>query len=257
MFRLICVWIDWVNNREAGDLRRHRAHYDVIVMIPMTLNEVVRFLWPRWPGTIQYSDEARLIVSCKMHERMNPPIANKPTGYRPADLYRAVCLMVMTLYSCNTWWRHQMETFSVLLAICAGNSPGTQRPVTRTLDIFFDLRLNKRLSKQSWGWWFNTLPRPLRRHTNYSCHSRVDIVAFDGMAPVWCQGICNHHVNVGRSSHFRTTQLKVFPTPWHVMGCLGPPSSQICQVRGQYYYQDASHISINYRQTHSRSLETN
>ena len=33
MFSLICVWINgWVNNREAGDLRRHRAHYDVIVM---------------------------------------------------------------------------------------------------------------------------------------------------------------------------------------------------------------------------------
>ena len=30
---LICTWINgWVNNREAGDLRRHRAHYDVIVM---------------------------------------------------------------------------------------------------------------------------------------------------------------------------------------------------------------------------------
>ena len=33
MFSLICVWInDWVNNREAGDLRRYRAHYDVSVM---------------------------------------------------------------------------------------------------------------------------------------------------------------------------------------------------------------------------------
>ena len=33
MFSLICVWInDWVNNRGAGDLRRYRAHYDVIVM---------------------------------------------------------------------------------------------------------------------------------------------------------------------------------------------------------------------------------
>ena len=33
MFSLICVWINrWVNNREAGDWRRHRAHYDVIVM---------------------------------------------------------------------------------------------------------------------------------------------------------------------------------------------------------------------------------
>ena len=33
VFSLICVWInDWINNREAGDLRRYRAHYDVIVM---------------------------------------------------------------------------------------------------------------------------------------------------------------------------------------------------------------------------------
>ena len=50
-------------------------------------------------------------------------------------------------------WRHQMETFSALLAICAGNSPvpsefPTQRPVTRSFHVFFDLRLNKRLSKQ-------------------------------------------------------------------------------------------------------------
>ena len=33
MFSLICVWINgWVNNRKAGDLRRYRAHYEVIVM---------------------------------------------------------------------------------------------------------------------------------------------------------------------------------------------------------------------------------
>ena len=57
------------------------------------------------------------------------------------------------------WWRHRVVTFSVLLALCAGNSPVNgefplQRPVTRSFDIFFDLRLNKRLSKRSWGWWF-------------------------------------------------------------------------------------------------------
>ena len=74
------------------------------------------------------------------------------------------------LGSCS-WWRHQMETFSALLAICAGKSPVTdgfpaQRPVTRSFDIFFDLRLNKRFSKQSWGWWFETLSCPLWRHGN-------------------------------------------------------------------------------------------
>ena len=60
------------------------------------------------------------------------------------------------------WWRHQMETFSALLAICAGNSPVPgefpgQRQVTRSFHVFFDLRLNKRLSKQSWDWWLETL----------------------------------------------------------------------------------------------------
>ena len=44
-----------------------------------------------------------------------------------------------------------MEIFSELLAICAGNSPvsgefPTQRPVARSFDVFFDLRLNERLS---------------------------------------------------------------------------------------------------------------
>ena len=42
----------------------------------------------------------------------------------------------------------------------------TQRPVTRSFDVFFDLRLNKRLSKQSWGWWFEMLSCPLWRHCN-------------------------------------------------------------------------------------------
>ena len=71
----------------------------------------------------------------------------------------------------TTWWRHQMEIFSALLAICAGNSPvpgefPTQRPVTRSFDVYFDLCPNKRLSTQSWGWWFETQSRPLWRHRN-------------------------------------------------------------------------------------------
>ena len=41
MFSLTCVWInDWVNNGEAGDLRRYRAHYDVTIMQCMTLNDI-------------------------------------------------------------------------------------------------------------------------------------------------------------------------------------------------------------------------
>ena len=61
-----------------------------------------------------------------------------------------------------SWWRHQMETSSALLPLCGeftghrwiplttatGEFP-SQRPVTRSFDVFFDLRLNKQLSKPS------------------------------------------------------------------------------------------------------------
>ena len=54
-------------------------------------------------------------------------------------------------------WRLQMETFPALLALCVGNSPVTgefpsQRPMTRSFDVLYDLRPNK--SKQPCGWWF-------------------------------------------------------------------------------------------------------
>ena len=76
--------------------------------------------------------------------------------------------LILSFFS---WWRHQMETFSALLAICAGNSPvpgefPAQRPVTRSFDAFFDLHPNKRLSKLWWGWWFDTLSCSLWRHRN-------------------------------------------------------------------------------------------
>ena len=48
------------------------------------------------------------------------------------------------------------------------NSPH-KWPVTRSFDVFFDLRLNKRLGKQSWRWWFETLFHPLWRHRNDAC----------------------------------------------------------------------------------------
>ena len=88
--------------------------------------------------------------------------------------WRQFCLglnMLTNRVAYFTWWRHQMETFSALLAICAGNSRVTgdfpaQRPVTRRFDVFFDLRLNKRLSKQSWDCWLETPSRLLWRHSN-------------------------------------------------------------------------------------------
>ena len=57
----------------------------------------------------------------------------------------------------------------------------TQRPVTLSFDVFSDLRLNKRFSKQPWGWWFETVSCPLWRHCNAwrtTCdppHNRADL----------------------------------------------------------------------------------
>ena len=64
-----------------------------------------------------------------------------------------------------------MKTFSALLVLCEENSPATgefpsQRPVTRSFDVFFDLRLNKQLSKQWRRRWFKTSARSLWRHGN-------------------------------------------------------------------------------------------
>ena len=94
-------------------------------------------------------------------------ISTTALGLRRCSLWHLIRLKD----DCLPWWRHQMKTFSALLAIRAGNSPvpgefPTQRPVTRSFDVFFDLRLNKWLSKQWWGWWFETLSRPLWRHRN-------------------------------------------------------------------------------------------
>ena len=77
----------------------------------------------------------------------------------------------MATWYIEAWWRHQMEEFTALLALCAGNSLVTgefpsQRPVTRSSDVFFDLRLNKRLIKQLWSGWFETPSRSFWRHCN-------------------------------------------------------------------------------------------
>ena len=91
--------------------------------------------------------------------------------------YRSCALSQLDLN--KTWWRHRMGTFSALLAICAGNSSVTgefQRAVTRSFDVFFALRLNKLLSKQSWGWWLETPLCPLWRHSNDGHYFADDIL---------------------------------------------------------------------------------
>ena len=73
------------------------------------------------------------------------------------------------------WWPYQMEIFFALLALLEGNASVTggfpfQRPVRLSFDVFSELHLNKRLSKQSRRRWFETPLRSSWRHCNWDAN---------------------------------------------------------------------------------------
>ena len=78
-----------------------------------------------------------------------------------------ICLKITCL---NMMTSPNGNIFRVTGPLCGEfTGPGefpTQRPVTRSFDVFFDLPLNKRLSKQPWGWWFETPSWSLLRQCN-------------------------------------------------------------------------------------------
>ena len=82
-----------------------------------------------------------------------------PDGLFPISGHAASTQCMMTSSNGNI--------FCVTGHLCGELFPA-QRPVTLSFHVFFDLRLNKPLSKQWWGWWFETLSRPLWRHYNES-----------------------------------------------------------------------------------------
>ena len=96
-------------------------------------------------------------------------------------------------------WRYSilncglLNIFRVTGPLCVeftGEFP-SQRPVTRGLDIFFDLRLNKRLSKQSRGWWLETPSGSLWRHfDDITVHYRYDVIT---PIPMCSVGRCLHN----------------------------------------------------------------
>ena len=99
-------------------------------------------------------------------------------SYTHTVVYSSLIFFLMTSSNGNI--------FRVTSPLCGEfTGPGEfpkQKPVTRSFDVFFDLRLNKRFSKQSWGWWFETLSWSLWRHCNvqrspstprHSPHSRL------------------------------------------------------------------------------------
>ena len=256
MFSLICAWINgWVNNGEAGDLRRHRAHYDAIVMNNPDLH--------CWPLDLRFttqrdSDAQDMSILCfvgyfslvwnatcltpmvwprQVPEAGNPPVSlpSRCLTTRTSHCAHASRLRCWRLYwhrvdagmsphggsqrrNCAGKWNvigegirygrcGQCHTYDCRypdgsrlrgqgfhrgdLGSTARRRPGTwvrRNMMTSSNGNIFrvnghlcgeftgpwwiphtkasDLRLNKRLSKQSWGWWFETLSRSLWRHHN-------------------------------------------------------------------------------------------
>ena len=78
--------------------------------------------------------------------------------------------------------------------------PRTQRPVTRSVAVFFYLRLNKRLSKHSWGWWFETHLRSLWRHSSVywiSYNYMIDCnIEYQLTKDCWCKPCYYKYINM-------------------------------------------------------------
>ena len=107
-----------------------------------------------------------------------------------------------------------METFSAFLAVCAGSSSVigeflAQRSVTRSFDVFFDLRLHERLSENSRGWWFETPSRPLWRHSN------VDLWLCSVKTNYLSVTLNKHHI--GRLPRYWIVQLTSLPQTMYII----------------------------------------
>ena len=137
--------------------------------------------------------------------------------------------------------RHQMKTFSALLALCAGNSPvpgefPAQRPVPRCFDVFFDLRLDKRLSKQSWGWWLETLSQPLWRHSNdekSDTFTRVFTIYCTGFSELWRSIFITERVGIAREK-LQEEKICIHSIQWHP--CRKHPTENQASQRFEAYF---------------------
>ena len=129
-------------------------------------------LWKQTNKSFYYH-RTRVFILCHYDEFIPFTLRGRNIcNIRPCGRWRPLFLHTQCHGCWCPWWRHQMETFSELLAICAGNSPVPgefpHKGQWRGADVFFELPPNKRLSEQSRGWWFEMHSRPLRRHCNAS-----------------------------------------------------------------------------------------
>ena len=132
-------------------------------------------------------------------------IAWRSVKHNSPEKYVAICMSILMTSSNG-------NIFRVTGHLC-GEFTGHrwiphQWPVARNFDVFFDLRLKKRLSKQPWGWWFDTPSCSLWRHCNDS---------FVPTALNWQPG-CQKRVTRAETSNYIPQYLWdviICPCPWH------------------------------------------
>ena len=140
-------------------------------ILPHSRDKVSQYNNPNW-GDHNKTDQIRYI-SCT-------PNITQPPVYKPQSNWswlirtlsvRPICDITMTSSNGNI--------FCVTGLSCGEFTshrwiPCAQRPLARSFDVFFDMRLNKQLSKQSWSWWFGTTSHPLRRQCNVTGCNKLD-----------------------------------------------------------------------------------
>ena len=120
------------------------------------------------PCTFPYLYNGEMYYECISTNHFQPWCGT--TSNYDADKLWSNCLSEWLWLDSSMMTSSNGNIFRVTGPLCGEfTGPGefpTQRPVTRSFDVLFDLRLNKRLSKQPWGWWFETPSWSLWRQRN-------------------------------------------------------------------------------------------
>ena len=168
MFSLLLAWTNsWANSQVVGDRRRHEAHamsnFAWYQVLGLSIGNAHTFLghndilliFPHITLNIHMVDLYGSISLLSAKWLYIRPIGHLNKNCIRLSFCRCCCsqLLVECIHN-DSWCRHQLVTFSALLAFCEGKPPLTggfpsQRPVARSFGIFFDLRLKKRFSNQS------------------------------------------------------------------------------------------------------------
>ena len=107
-------------------------------------------------------------------------------------LHREWHTVALNRYMMTSWNGNLFHVTGHLCGEFTGDRwiPRTKASDARSFDVFFDLRLNRRLSKQWWGWWFETLLRQLWRHRNHNTHQYgLLFLMLRGGLTLWSHGI--------------------------------------------------------------------